>query len=162
MVRRHPFLRSKVQSDNKRIEFKPTYSTITALPVDAAGNSGANHLSASHTECWAIINEGAIRAFEELTPPPHKHHGYPSLRIVDSYAGFDGDSELWHGIVDRGLAGELISEHYPIYKNNRTLVFHIEGEEGQERCFRGSTEERIDYLVDQPRTITPCRLSALT
>jgi len=35
MVRRHPLLRSKVQSDKKKLEFKPTYSTITALPVEA-------------------------------------------------------------------------------------------------------------------------------
>ena len=161
MVRRHPFLRSKVKSDKKRLEFKPTYSTITALPVDAAGNAGSNHLTCSHTEAWGIINEGAVRGFEELTPPPFRHHGYPSLRIVDSYAGFDGDSALWHGIVDRGLAGELISDHYPIYRNNRTLLFHIEGEEGQERCFRGDAEERIEYLTDQREQLRPAAYQRL-
>ncbi len=161
MVRRHPFLRSKVQADKKRLEFRPTYSTITALPVDAAGNSGANHLSASHTEAWAICAEGAIRAYEELVPPPHKHHGFPALRIVDSYAGFDGESALWHGIIDRALGGDLISAEWPIYRARGTLLFHIDGVAGQERCFRGDAEERQAYLDDQREQLRPAAYQRL-
>ncbi|MDP6417775.1 MAG: hypothetical protein QGG54_22605, partial [Gammaproteobacteria bacterium] len=142
-------------------DFKPTYSTITALPVDAAGNSGANHLSASHTEAWAICQEGAIRAYEELTPPPHKHHGFPALRIVDSYAGFDGESALWHGIIDRGLGGHRVSEDWPIYRARGTLLFHIDGSQGQERCFRGSRQEREEYLADQREQLRPAAYQRL-
>ena len=161
MVRGHPFLRSKVQSDKKRLEFRPTYSTITALPVDAAGNSGANHLSSGHTEAWTICAEGAIRAYEELVPPPHKHHGFPALRIVDSYAGFDGEAALWHGVIDRGLSGDLISAEGPIYRARGTLLFHIEGEEGQKRCFRGDSAEREGYLLDQREQLRPAACQRL-
>ncbi len=93
MVKRNDYLRSNCRVTNKEIEFMPTGSTITALPVDAAGNAGANHLTACHTEAWGIVYEGGIRAYEELTPPPGRIYGLPALRIADSYAGFEGESD---------------------------------------------------------------------
>ncbi|HKZ83132.1 MAG TPA: hypothetical protein VJ793_05695 [Anaerolineae bacterium] len=149
MIRRHPYLRRNVKAGKSELVFEPTGSTIKALAVDAAGNAGANHLTASHTEAWGIVYEAGVRAFEELTPPPGKVYGLPALRICDSYAGYEGESSTWHGIVDRGLAGERIDDDWPIYRNGGLLLFHMAGEEAQARCFRGTPEEAAAYYADQ-------------
>src|SRR5512139_2632093 len=76
MVRRNTYLRQNVKATARQLTFVPTGSTITALAVDAAGNAGANHLTASHTEAWGIVYENGIRAFEELTPPPGEFYRF--------------------------------------------------------------------------------------
>jgi len=149
MVRRNPYLEKNVKVTAKQLLFKPTGSTIKALSVDAAGNAGANHLTASHTEAWGIIYETGIRAFEELTLPPGRFYDLPALRICDSYAGFLGESDTWHNLVDRGLAGERVSDDWPIFINRGLLLFHIQGEEARERCFRGTRESAEVYYTDQ-------------
>jgi phage terminase large subunit-like protein len=155
MVRRNEYLRKNTTITAKMLTFGPTGSTIQALAVDAAGNAGANHLTASHTEAWGIIYEGGIRAYEELTPPPGLAYGFPALRICDSYAGFEGESNTWHGLVDRGLKGECISEDWPIYLNNGLMLFHIDGLEAQERCFRGPQRQAAVYYAEQQASLRP-------
>jgi phage terminase large subunit-like protein len=149
MVRRNPYLKSTVKVLQRGLVFTPTGSTIKALAVDAAGNAGSNHLTASHTEAWGIVYEAGIRAYEELTNPPGKFYGYPALRVVDSYAGFEGQSNTWHKLVDKGLAGERIDSDWPIYLNGGLMLFHVTGEEAQQRCFRGTPSEADTYYGDQ-------------
>jgi hypothetical protein len=153
MVRRNPYLKKNTNIGKKELRFIPTNSTIKALSVDAAGSAGSNHATASHTEAWGIIYEGSIRAFEELTPPPGRFYGLPSLRICDSYGGFIGESDTWHNLVDRGLVGKKISSDWGIYQNAGLLMFHMEGIEAQERCFRGTPEEAEIYYTDQRTTL---------
>lgn len=156
MVRRHPYLKTRCKVGKTRIEFEPTGSVIVALAVDAAGNAGANHLTASHTEAWAIIYETGVSAWDELTPPPGAFYGdFPTLRIADSYAGFDGQSDTWHNLVDRGLAGERIPGEWPIYRAGGVLLFHMVGAEAQERCFRGTPEQAAAYYADQRAQLRP-------
>lgn len=155
MVRRNEYLRKNTTITARLITFRPTGSTIQALAVDAAGNAGANHLTASHTEAWGIIYEGGIRAFEELTPPPGLAYGLPALRICDSYAGFEGESDTWHKQVDRGLRGKRVSDEWPIFIDGGLLLFHIDGLEAQERCFRGTPEQAALYYEDQRTTLRP-------
>src|SRR3990167_3445733 len=128
MVRRHPYLRRTVKVGKAELVFTPTGSTVKALSTDAAGNAGANHLTASHTEAWGIVYEAGIRAYEELTPPPGRTYGLPALRICDSYAGYEGESTAWHGLVDRGLAGERIDVDWPIYRAGGLLPVHKDGD----------------------------------
>ncbi len=155
MIKYNPFLAANCRVTQKQIEFIPTGSTITALPVDAAGNAGANHLTSSHTEAWGIIYEAGIRAYEELTPPPGAIYDFPYLRIVDSYAGFEGESDTWHKLVDRGLTGQRISEDWPIYVTGGLMLFHMDGLEAQERCFRGTPSQAAIYYADQAATLRP-------
>jgi len=155
MVKHNDYLRSNCRVTNKEIEFLPTGSTITALAVDAAGNAGANHLTASHTEAWGIVYEAGIRAYDELTPPPGHIYGILALRICDSYAGFEGESNTWHSLVDRGLTGQRISDDWPLFQAGGLLLFHMDGLEAQERCFRGSPQEASIYYEDQRATLRP-------
>lgn len=155
MVKRNPYLKRTVKVSANRLIFTPTGSTITALAVDAAGNAGANHLTASHTEAWGVIYEAGIRAFEELTPPPGRVYGLPALRICDSYAGYEGESVTWHSIVDRGLAGQRICDDWPIFISGGLLLFHAAGEDAQRLCFRGTPQEAAAYYADQRETLRP-------
>jgi len=155
MVRRHPYLKSAVRATGKQLTYLPTGSTVTALAVDAAGNAGANHLTVSHTEAWGIVYEAGIRAYEELTPPPGSFYGLPALRVCDSYAGYEVESKTWHGLVDRGVAGERVSEEWPIFRAGALLLFHMEGEEAQSRCFRGNSREAATYYTDQQAQLRP-------
>lgn len=155
MVKRNPYLSQTVRVSAKVLTFEPTGSTLQALASDAAGNAGANHLTASHTEAWGLIYESGVRSWEELTPPPGRFHGYPALRLADSYAGFEGQSLTWTNLVERGLQGERVSEDWPIYKAGGLLLFHMEGEEARERCYRGSPEEAAAYYADQRASLRP-------
>ncbi len=161
MIRRNEYLKANCRVTTKQIVFDPTGSIITALPVDAAGNAGANHLTASHTEAWGIVYENGIRAYEELTPPPGSLYGLPALRICDSYAGFEGESDTWHKLVDRGLVGNRVSEEWPIFISNGLMLFHIDGLEAQERCFRGKPEQAAVYYADQRASLRPGTFSRL-
>lgn len=149
MVKRHPLLKRHVRATRSELELLPTGSTLTALAVDAAGNAGANHLTASHTEAWGIVYEAGIRAWEELTPPPGRSYGLPALRVVDSYAGYEGESATWHALVDRGQGGEQLGGDWPVWRAGGLLLFHAEGEEAQERCFRGTEADRVAYYKEQ-------------
>ena len=153
MVKRHPLLKQHVKATAKRLVFEPTSSTLEAIEVDATGRAGSNHSTASFTETWGVIYEAGIRAWEELTPPPGRFHGFPALRIADSYAGWEGEATIWHDLVDRGLAGERVSDEWPIYRNGGLLLFHIAGEEAQRRCFRGTAEERAAYYEEQGESL---------
>jgi phage terminase large subunit-like protein len=153
MVRRNPYLAQNVKVTRSQLIFEPTGSTLTALAVDAAGNAGANHLTVSHTEAWGIIYEEGIRAFEELTPPPGRRYGFLALRIADSYAGFLGESDTWHKMVDRGVQGQRVSEDWPIFQDSGLLLFHMEGQEARERCFRGTEAEAAAYYAEQRRDL---------
>ncbi len=154
MVKRNPFLKKNVKVTAKQLTFLPTGSTVTALASDAVGNAGANHLTSSHTEAWGIEYEASVRAFEELTPPPGLFYGFPTLRICDSYSGFEGESATWHGLVDRGLDhGQPLPGEWPLYQAGGLLLFHIEGEEAQRGCFRGTPEQAAAYYSEQKRSL---------
>lgn len=155
MVTRHPYLARNTTVTGRTITFIPTGSTIKALAADAAGNAGANHLTVSHTESWGIVYEQGIRSWEELTPPPGRFYGLPALRIADSYAGFEGESNTWHNTVDRGLAGDRVSDEWPIYKAGGLLLFHAIGEDAQARCFRGTPDEAAAYYAEQRSALRP-------
>lgn len=153
MVKRHPLLARQVVATKTRLTFEPTGSILEALAADYAGAAGSNHLTSAHTECWAVLYEAGRRLWEELTPPPGSWYGFPALRIADSYAGWLGESELWHGLVDRGLAGERVSDEWPIWRNGGLVLFHAEGEEAQRRCFRGTAEQAAAYYAEQRESL---------
>lgn len=161
MVRRHPYLSGLVKVQQSLLRFEATGATLQALAADASGNAGANHMTASHTEAWGIIHEGAVRAYEELTPPPSEYDGLPAMRVLDSYAGFEGESKTWHGIVDRGLRGERISQDWPIYQAGGLILFHMTGEEARQRCFRGTERQRKIYYTDQAEELRPAAFTRM-
>jgi phage terminase large subunit-like protein len=133
------------------ILFPETGTQIVAIPADFAGAAGATFGISSWTELWAFRHEGHVRLWEELTPIPQRR----SLRIVDSYAGFTGDSPILEPMWSRALAGERLAGELPIYASGRLWAFIDQGEEAQRRAWRGSPEAMSAYYAEQADTLRP-------
>lgn len=133
------------------IVFRETGSKILAIPADFAGAAGAIFGISSWTELWAFRHEGHVRLFEELTPIP----GRRSIRIVDSYAGFAGDSPILEPMWARALGGKRIERKLPIYAAGRLWAFIDQGADAQRRAWRGSSHEFVGYYAEQAATLRP-------
>jgi hypothetical protein len=100
-----PWLAAEARITQNVIEFTATGSTITAKASDYAGSAGGNQNICSFTELWAYTQERARRLWDETVPVPTKAI---SCRFVDTYAGFEGESELLEELYKQGLKGKLI------------------------------------------------------
>jgi phage terminase large subunit-like protein len=89
-----------------RGECLTTGTAVKAISVDARGEAGANPDITLFTELWAYKLPDAVRFFVEMTPPPTKPDG---IRLIESYAGHDGESQLLQGFYDQGLAGRQLT-----------------------------------------------------
>jgi phage terminase large subunit-like protein len=102
-------------------------SIIESLANDYAGEAGANQGWTSWTELWAFTSESSRRLWEELTPVPTRRN---SIRFIDTYAGFLGESELLYDIYKAGVGkdespegrGERIHPTLPIYANRAARI----------------------------------------
>ena len=134
-----------------RVLFPESGTRIITLPADYAGSAGARFGITSFTELWAYRHESHIRLWEELTPNPNRR----SLRIVDSYAGFDGDAPALEPLWERALAGQRVDDDMPIFTNGRLWAFIDQGEEAQERGWLGDPGEMDAYYDEQRASLRP-------
>lgn len=88
--------------------YLPTFSNIQAIAVDAKGEAGGKQALTIWTELWGFQYDDALKFWAEMTPVPTEP---VSLRFVETYAGFDGESELLRGLYDRGLEGKQMTAH---------------------------------------------------
>jgi phage terminase large subunit-like protein len=74
---------------------------IAALASDAAGAAGHNASWITFDELWGITSERGRRFYDEMsTSPVRKISG----RLITTYAGFSGESDLLEELYKRGLA----------------------------------------------------------
>jgi phage terminase large subunit-like protein len=139
------------------IVFPALGSRIVAVPADFAGAAGAIFGVSSWTELWAFRYEEHVRLWEELTPIPNRR----SLRIVDSYAGFAGDSPILEPMWSRALGGERLDDELPVFSNGKLWAFIDQGEEAQERAWLGDPADRESYYEEQRATLRPGTFSRL-
>lgn len=86
-----------------------TGTVIKAIAVDASGEAGGRPYCSIWTELWGFENKEARKLWTEMTPVPTIPD---SMRLVDSYAGFEGESELLRSIYDRGMGdGRQLTNH---------------------------------------------------
>lgn len=83
-----------------------TGSSIKAIAVDAKGEAGGQQALTIWTELWGAENVEAKRFWDEMQPIPTVPD---SLRLVETYAGYDGESALLKGLYDRGLDGRQLT-----------------------------------------------------
>lgn len=140
---------AKILSD--RILFPETEKRVIALPADYAGSAGSRFGITSWTELWAYRHEAHIRLWEEMTPIPNRR----SLRIVDSYAGFDGDAPVLEPLWKRALRGERLSDDLPIYAEGKLWAYIDQGEEAQRRGWLGNPAEMEGYYTEQRKSLRP-------
>ncbi|HHU87399.1 MAG TPA: hypothetical protein GXZ25_11485 [Peptococcaceae bacterium] len=118
-IQAHPLLAHNCSITKNEIRFS-TGTTITALASDYAGAAGSRHGLTCWDELWAYTSERAYRLWDELTPIPTKLN---SIRLVTTYAGFEGESILLENLYKQGLAGQRIDDELPIYVNGRLFVY---------------------------------------
>lgn len=133
------------------ISFPAIGSRIEAISSDFAGAAGGLFGITSWTETWAFRHESQVRLWEELTPIPNRR----SLRIVDSYAGFTGESPILEPMWARALAGERIHDDLPIFSNGRLWAFTDQGEEAQRNAWLGDPADMAAYYEEQAATLRP-------
>lgn len=89
-----------------RIECLTSGSVMKAVSVDAAGEAGASPDLTVWTELWGAELENAVRFFQEMAPTPAK---VDSLRLIETYAGYDGESHQLRTFYDLGQASRQLT-----------------------------------------------------
>lgn len=77
-------------------------ATIKALAGDYKGEAGANPSLTLWSELWGYELERARRLWDEMTPPPTRQI---AMRWVETYAGFEGESELLYELYEMATKG---------------------------------------------------------
>ena len=81
---------------------QPTDSIMRAIASDYEGAAGGNPTLSSWTELWSFTLERFKRLWDELTPVPTRAR---SIRWVETYAGFEDESELLLSYYKLGMRG---------------------------------------------------------
>ncbi len=105
----HPEMKDVRQPGHKTIF--SNRSTIEAIPIDPAGESGGNDDLLIFTELWAFKHTKAQQMWTEMTLSPTKF-GY-SQRWIETYAGYDGESPILERLYESGVTnGRRINLSY--------------------------------------------------
>lgn len=118
--------RSTSRTANRR-----AFSTVKPIAVDPSGEAGARNSLVVFDELWGYSGGQAERFWEELQPIPTIPH---STRLVVTYAGFYGESNLLYSLYERCLRpnpeteeyeGELVKglEDLPCYVDGSTFAY---------------------------------------
>lgn len=158
-----------------RLDCLATGTKIEAVSIDAAGEAGGNQDLTLWTELWGFEALAAKRFFHEMTPVPTK----PSCRLVETYAGFEGESELLRELYDDAMdngrqltAGELSADTgvplgafaeapaagdlVPIWVNEKTGIFcYWDSGEKARRMHWQLGELGDQYYVEQEQRLPP-------
>lgn len=100
MVESSPLLRREANITARQITFAASDATITALDSDYASAAGGHPTISVFDELWGYTSERSRRLWDEMIPVPTRKI---SCRLVVSYAGFEGESELLYELYQRGL-----------------------------------------------------------
>ena len=83
-----------------------TGSAVKAISVDAAGEAGGQPALTIWTELWGFEDLESRRFWDEMTPIPTVPD---STRLVETYAGYDGESVLLRSLYDAGRSGHQLT-----------------------------------------------------
>jgi hypothetical protein len=121
IVAASPALAADAVIGRDRIAFKTSQSTISAISSDAGSAAGSNASIVVFDELWAYTSERSRRLWDEMTPPPTRKF---AVRLVVSYAGYTGESELLEELYARGLAGRPIGDELWSTDDGLLMAWH--------------------------------------
>jgi phage terminase large subunit-like protein len=130
LLKKNPTLGERAKRlSNTKITFA-TGTTIRAIASEYAGAAGSNHGLTLWDEIWAGTTENYRRLWDELTPVPTRLN---SIRLVFSYAGFEGESKTLRDLYLAGVdaaehpegRGERIDEDLPIYRSKESAGLNL-------------------------------------
>src|SRR3974390_2657884 len=96
-----PLLRAIARITSDRILFPALDASVVALASDAASSAGSAPTCVSVDEMWGFVSERSRRLWDEMITTPTRRI---SCRLVTSYAGFSGESQLLESLYKRGMA----------------------------------------------------------
>lgn len=120
----------------------PNGTYIEAIPCDPTGQSGSNPGMTLWSEMWGYRHEHKERLYAEMTIPPTRW-GY-ALRWVESYAGYEGESNVLWKLYDLGVNQGYRHPAFPdlpVYVNDRANMFCYWDEGDVARRMPWQTEE---------------------
>lgn len=135
LITRNPQLAASVVTNYKGRIVLTNDSEVRALASEYAGAAGSGHGLTSWEELWGATSEHSRRLWDELTPvPTDLEHGLKnSIRLVTTYAGWEGESDLLWDLYVKNVGpeehpqgpGVRIHPTLPLYLNaaTRTLVY---------------------------------------
>ncbi len=90
------------RGDTARQDYVPELrcAFISVIASDAAGAAGHNMCYAVGDELWSFTSERSRRLWDEMSTPPVRKI---SSRLVVTYAGYVGESQLLEELYKRGL-----------------------------------------------------------
>ena len=142
-ITKHPEISQEIPTVRSGLRF-PNGTVIRALASDYAGAAGSRHGLTVWDELWAYCSGNAQRLWDELTPIPTRKN---SLRLVVTYAGFEGESTTLRDLYDRGMAGERLYDDLPAWVDGDLYMYWDE-----EPRMPWQTEE---YYESQRKTLRP-------
>lgn len=148
--------RSTCRVQKYRIDF-PNGSFAEAVPIDPAGEAGANADMVVFSELWGSHSQAQRRMWTEMTPPPAKFG--KSFRWVETYAGYEGESPLLKQLYDLGMdplqggelvpGAELFNPPLKAYRNREARLFLLWNEHPR------LPWQTPEYYAEQARTLEP-------
>lgn len=157
-------------------------SLVQAVAADYTGEAGANPSLTIWTELWGFVHEAALRFWAEMTPSPTRAN---SMRWVETYAGYEGESELLWGLYESVVvngrqltAGELADatntkvgafaeaqereDPVPCYVNEAAGVFAFwdSGERARRMPWQQG-ERGAEYYANEAATQRPLQMQRL-
>lgn len=152
-------------------------SRMKAIATDYTGEAGANPILTVFTELWGFIHKNETRFWAEMAPSPTRPD---SIRWIETYAGFDGESELLYTLYETCVkngrqltAGEMGAvgvfeeapnpdDPIPCYVNEsaRMFAYWDEGEVARRMPWQKG-ENGARYYAAEAATQTPQQLTRL-
>ncbi len=148
-----------------------TGTRVKAVATDYQGEAGANPTLSVWTELWGFIHKADLRFWGEMAPSPTRPD---SIRWVESYAGFEGESELLYNLYRSAVlnghhmtAGELgdlsafqespnADSPVPCYVNAPASIFAYWDEgDGAHRQPWQQGDHGAQYYASEAATQTP-------
>lgn len=119
----NPDLRAVCQVKNYKTVL-PNNTFIEAIPIDPTGEAGSNADMVVFSELWGAHSKAQERMWTESTLPPGKFG--KSQRWVETYAGFEGESNLLWNLYDQTvLSGQRLDPDLEIYANPSARLFAL-------------------------------------
>lgn len=152
------YLPNKWRIVEKDATYLPNGSTIRAVSNDHKGEAGSNPTATLWSELWGFTSESSRRLYEELTPVPTRER---SIRWVETYAGYEDESELLIKLYEQGKSGRQLTREeidwpedgnpVPIWFNEQANLIMYWDDGPTARRMPWQTPE---YYAEQAVTIT--------
>lgn len=106
-IKLSPYLKGRFRRRGYQLLHATNGSVIDCLPIDPEGEAGSNADLIQFSELWGAMDDAKSRMWTEMTLSPTKFG--TSLRWIESYAGYQEESEILWELYDLGvLQGEMV------------------------------------------------------